>query len=292
MNGMILGAGKIAIDLYIKCKRVKNFKKIYIFNRNKLSMGGRFCRKKKFNYFDTGVKGLISKLNPKDTNIIFDATSARSSLLNEEILKPYLKNNYYINLTPSKIGDYAVPYHSSKKISQKINLITCGGQSSIPLIIELSKTIKKIVYVELVSSIASFSAGEATRDNINEYIKNTQTAISNLTKIKKNKVIINLNPTIPPVNMMNSIFFEVNRDLLNSDIDKIKKVIKTINSKIKIYIPGFNAKFFETDKKNIFRITIRVVGQGDYLPSYAGNLDIITSSAVYLAKLIYAKNYN
>jgi acetaldehyde dehydrogenase len=292
MDCFIIGAGKIGIDLYIKCKKIFFFKNIYIYNRNKFSAGAKFCREKKFNYFDTGIRGLIKKINLDKINCIFDATSAESSIENEKILRPYLKSNFYINLTPSKIGKYVVPYHSLNKIPKKINLITCGGQSSIPLILELNKSLKNIIYVELVSSIASASAGKATRENINEYICNTQKAISDLTLIKNNKVIINLNPSKPPVNMMNSIFFETRERLSKLDFYKINKTLKIINKKIKVYIPGYNIKFFNTEKNNIFRITIRVVGQGDYLPSYSGNLDIITSAAAHLSKLIYEKYYN
>ena len=251
-----------------------------------------FVKKKKFNYYDSGIKGLISKVEFNETNVIFDATSADSSVKNYKILKNHLKNNYYINLTPSKIGTYSVPYHFSKNIPSTINLITCGGQSTIPLIIEIKKIIKNLSYVELVSSISSVSAGKATRQNVNDYIKNTQDAISNLSDIKNNKVIINFNPSNPPVNMMNSIFFESKKNFTKLDFLKISKVLKKINVKIKNYIPGYNAKIFKLDQKNIFRVTVRVVGQGDYLPSYAGNLDIITSSAAYLSKLIYEKNYN
>jgi acetaldehyde dehydrogenase len=292
MNGLIIGAGKIGIDLYIKCRRKKFFKNLYIFNRNKGSIGAKFCRKNNFNYSNNGILGLIKKIEEDKINIIFDATSADSSLKNYKALKVYLNNIFYVNLTPSKIGDYMVPYYSLNNMSKKINLITCGGQSSIPLIIEMRKVLKNIIYAELVSSIASLSAGKATRENVNDYIQNTQSAISNLSGVKNNKVIINLNPSDPPVNMMNSIFFECSKNLSKLDLLKIAKVLKMINKKIKTYIPGYNAKFFRTEKKNIFRVTIRVVGQGDYLPSYAGNLDIITSAAAHLSKLIYEKNFN
>lgn len=292
MDAFIMGSGKIGIDLYFKCKKKNFFKNIYIFNKNKNSIGAKFCQSKKFNYFDTGVNGLIKKINVNKINCIFDATSADSSFKNLKILKPFLKNNYYINLTPSKIGDFIVPYYSLKKISKKINLITCGGQSSIPLIIELHKALKKIIYVEVVSSISSTSAGLATRLNINEYICNTQKAITDLTSIKNNKVIINLNPSNPPVNMMNSIFVETKKNLSKLDYKKIHKVLNIVNKKIKVYIPGYNIKFFSTEKKNVFRLTIRVVGQGDYLPSFSGNLDIITSAAVHISQLIYEKDYN
>jgi acetaldehyde dehydrogenase len=291
MNCLILGAGKIGIDLYIKCKRLKFFNNISIFNRNKFSVGAKYCVANNFNYFDTGIGGLIKSIDSKKLNLIYDATSAEASTNNYRLLKTYLKKSFYINLTPSNIGEYTVPYHSLKNKSNCINLITCGGQSSIPLIIELKKVLSSLIYIELVSSISSVSAGPATRKNVNEYIENTQCAISRLSGIRNNKVIINLNPSNPPVNMMNSIFFECKKKLSKIDLIKISKVLQIINKKIKFYIPGFNAKLFKTESKNIFRITIRVVGQGDYLPSYAGNLDIITSAAAYLPKLIYEKNY-
>ena len=294
MNCLILGSGKIGIDLYIKCKKSKFFKNIYIFNRNKFSIGAKYCLANKFSYFDTGIKGLINKIDLNDLNLIYDATSAEVSINNYKSLMTYLnlKNFFYINLTPSKIGEYVVPYHSIKARSKSINLITCGGQSSIPLIIELKKVLPSLIYVELVSSISSISAGPATRKNVNDYIENTQSAISKLCRMKNNKVIINLIPSNPPVNMMNSIFFECKKKLHKIDFIKILKTLRTINKNIKFYIPGFNAKLFKTASKNVFRITIRVVGQGDYLPSYAGNLDIITSAAAYLPKLIHEKNYH
>jgi acetaldehyde dehydrogenase len=292
MNGLIIGAGKIGIDLYIKCRKTKCFKNLYIFNRNKDSIGAKFCRKNNFNYSNDGILGLKKKIEKNNINIVFDATSAVSSLKNYKALKPYSNCIFYVNLTPSRIGDYMVPYYSLNNMSKKINLITCGGQSSIPLIIEMRKVLKNLIYVELVSSIASLSAGKATRENVDDYIQNTQAAISNLSGVNNNKVIINLNPSNPPVNMMNSIFFECSKKITKLNLLKITKVLKMINKKIKTYIPGYNAKFFKTEKKNIFRVTIRVIGQGDYLPSYAGNLDIITSSAAHLSKLIYEKNYN
>ena len=142
----------------------------------------------------------------------------------------------------------------------------------------------------MISSIASQSAGKATRENINEYITNTQRAIGKLSGINKNKVIINLNPSNPPVNMMNSIFFECK----NFDKKKIKKVnlfLKKINKTIKKYIPGYNAKLFYQNNENFFRVTIRVIGSGDYLSTFAGNLDIITSSSAYIGKLLNEKYY-
>ena len=287
-NAIIIGTGKIGIDLYIKCKRSKIFNQIYIFNRNKNSSGAKFCQKNNFLYSSEGIKGILKIVDK--CKFIFDATSAKSNIQILQSLENRIYDKFFINLTPSKNGQYVVPYTHKEKIPKMINLITCGGQTSTPIINEFKKILgNNLKYVELVSSIASKSAGKATRDNIDEYITTTEKAIKKLTKTKEVKVIININPSEPPVNMMNSLFFETKKKITASEYAKMKININRINKKIKSYIPQYNATIFKTFENNIIRVTIRVIGQGDYLPKYAGNLDIITSSAVYLSKMIYEK---
>ena len=290
-NAIIIGTGKIGIDLYIKLKKNNIFNKVFIFNTNKLSEGAKYCQKKKFLYYDTGVKGIKKKLN--SCNVIFDCTSAHSNILITKALKNLIKNKFYINLTPSTFGKYVVPYFNQQTIPNEVNLITCGGQTSIPIISLFKKILGvNLVYSELVSSISSKSAGVATRNNINEYIINTENAIKQIAKIKKTKVIINLNPSIPPVNMMNSLFFELKKSIKKKVYVNLKKELKKINSQIKFYIPDYNATMFKGFDEKVLRVTVRVIGQGDYLPTYAGNLDIITSSAVHLSKQIKHNHFN
>ncbi len=289
MRYLIIGSGKIGIDLYVKLKKLNLPGKIFIFNRNKNSIGGKYCRKKNLNYSSRGVEHLLSFLH-EENNIIFDCTSAEASIKIYKKIYDKLNKNFYVNLTPAPIGKYFIPYFSDVKIPHTINMITCGGQSSVPAIIEMKKVIKDIRYVEVISSIASQSAGKATRQNINEYITNTQRAIGQLSGIKNNKVIINLNPSNPPVNMMNSFFFECKR-FNKEKLKRARLVLNKINKTIKKYIPGYNAKLFYQKNENFFRVTIRVVGSGDYLSTFAGNLDIITSSSAYIGKLLNEK-YN
>ena len=154
MNAIIIGTGKIGIDLYIKCLKSKNFKKVFIFNRHRSSEGAKYCIKKKFNYSSDGINGVLKKI--KECKFIFDATSAKSNNSIIKKIKSKIKNKYFVNLTPSKVGQYLVPYINKNKIPDKINLITCGGQTSIPIIKELKSVLKNnIKYVELVSSIAA-----------------------------------------------------------------------------------------------------------------------------------------
>jgi acetaldehyde dehydrogenase len=290
-NAIIIGTGKIGIDLYIKLKKKNIFDKVFIFNTNKLSEGAKYCKKKKFLYYDTGVNGVKKNLN--SCNVIFDCTSANANIQITKKLKNLIKNKFYINLTPSTFGRYVVPYFNQQAIPNEVNLITCGGQTSIPIISLFKKILGgNLVYSELVSSISSKSAGIATRNNINEYIINTENAIKQIAKIKKTKVIINLNPSVPPVNMMNSLFFELKKSIKQSEYVNLKKELKKINSQIKFYIPDYNATLFKGFDEKILRVTVRVIGQGDYLPTYAGNLDIITSSAVHLSKQIKQNYFN
>ena len=290
-NAIIIGTGKIGIDLYIKLKKNNIFDKILIFNTNKQSEGAKYCRKNKFLYFDTGVDGVQKNLS--NSNIIYDCTSANSNIIITKRLKNLIKDKFYINLTPSTFGKYVVPYFNQYKIPNEVNLITCGGQTSIPIISLFKKILKKnLIYSELVSSISAKSAGIATRHNINEYIVNTENAIKQLARIKKTKVIININPSVPPVNMMNSLFFELKNPINPNIYSNLKIELKKINKRIKFYIPDYNATLFRAFDSKVLRVTVRVIGQGDYLPTYAGNLDIITSSAVYLSKQINQSYFN
>lgn len=285
MNCIIIGTGKIGVDLYIKCLKSKNFKKILIFNQRKDSEGAKYCLKRNFNYSSKGIGGVIK--NIKDAKIIFDATSAKSNISILKKIKKLINKKYFVNLTPSSNGDYVIPYINKNKIPPITNLITCGGQTSIPMINEVKNILgSKLKYVELVSNIAAKSAGKATRDNIDEYITNTERAIKKLTNINKIKVMININPAEPPVNMMNSLFFELTKDINKKDLKKIEKAIFKVNKRIKIYMPKYNAKIFKNIEKKILRISIEVIGHGDSLPTYAGNLDIMTSSAVHLSNSI------
>ncbi len=279
MKCAILGTGKIGIDLYLKLKRKKH-NDISIFNLNPKSTGAKYCKKKKFNYFSGGIKALLKK---GKYNIIFDTTNAKSNIFHSH--KLVKKKVILVNLTPSGIGDFYIPYiDKDKKIkSNNFNLITCGGQSSIPIIYEISKKLKSIKYVEIVSAISSASAGIATRANIDEYLDITSKAVIKYTKIKNVKIILNINPGSPPVNMSNSIYIEFKKKITLSEISYISKKLSMINRKMKTYAKGYNAEFLGKINDKCIKITISVVGNGDYLPKYSGNLDIITNMATYIA---------
>ena len=161
-------------------------------------------------------------------------------------------------------------------------MVTCGGQSSAPLIYALSKHSEKILEIEVSSSIASISAGPATRLNIDQYIASTE----NLTKLISNceqvKAILVLNPSEPPVMMRTTVHARV----LNCDLELIKEELKTIVTRIRNYVPGYDVVVEPyLSSLNTLSATIKVTGAGYFLPTYAGNLDIINSAAVETARL-------
>ena len=220
-------------------------------------------KKKKLNYYSDGINGIIKNLNNID--VIFDATNSKSNLKHHKILKS--KKKLFINLTPSKIGKFYIPYiDNTKKLKSKtLNLITCGGQSSVPIIFEISKKFKNIKYVEIVSAISSKSAGMATRANIDEYLKITKKAVKNYTGINNVKVILNINPSEPPVNMSNSIYLEFKKNLKLSHEIVIKRLINKINCKMRTFAKGYKAEFLGLLNKKTIKIKLEIVGDGDYL---------------------------
>ena len=219
-------------------------------------------------------------------DIIFDSTNSKSNLKHSKILKS--KKKILVNLTPSKIGNFYIPYIDKDKNlrSRSFNLITCGGQSSVPVIYEISKKIQGIKYVEIVSAISSKSAGLATRANIDEYLNITSKAVKNYTSVSNVKVILNINPSDPPVNMSNSIYIEFRRSITIKEIKLVKKLVNKINKKMKLFARGYKANYIGQINKNALKVKLEIEGDGDYLPKYAGNLDIITNMATQILKNI------
>lgn len=153
----------------------------------------------------------------------------------------------------------------------------------------MSKVFNKIKYIEIVSAVSSESAGLATRANIDEYLNITSKAISSYTNINDIKVILNINPGFPPVNMSNSIYIEFSKKIFATDISKALKIVNLVNKKMQSFVNGYKAEFLGKVNENCFKITLNVTGNGDFLPKYAGNLDIITSIASHLTKIFGKK---
>ena len=217
----------------------------------------------------------------KGIDILFDATSALAHIRHWEILKN--TSIKVVDMTPSKLGDAIIPAVNlahAESVSH-INMVSCGGQSSIPVVNAVSGVVKELASVEIVSSIASKSAGPATRLNLDEYIHTTERGLLRFSSAGKSKVILILNPAEPPVDMQTTIWCQIE----NPPMEAITTAVKNRVEAIKRYVPGYELLVEPTQTEaNRIVMMIKVVGLGDYLPKFAGNLDIINCAAVAAAE--------
>ncbi len=278
----IIGTGNIGTDLLVKIQR-SEFLECGIFaGRNPDSEGIRKAESMGVNTSYESIDAIVKE--PDSCEIVFDATSASVHKKNAPILKKLKK--YTIDLTPSGIGKMCVPAINMEDClkAQNINLITCGGQAAIPIIFAIMKVHPATEYIELVSSIASKSAGSGTRLNIDEFTQTTRDAIESFTGVKKAKTIIVLNPAEPPVLMHNTIYAMIKKPNLFELEVKITEMAKAIQK----YVPGYKITLGPVAENERVTTMIEVIGRGDFLPKYSGNLDIITCAAVNMAEE-YAK---
>ena len=283
----IIGSGNIGTDLLLKSTRSEFIECTLFAGRNLNSLGMKRANGLGVAISDRGIEAIINQ--PEICDLVFDCTSAQAHIEHWAVLEKLGK--IVIDMTPAKLGALCVPAINADDCvsqgAQNINMITCGGQASIPIAYAISQVHKEIEYIEVASSIASRSAGPATRHNLDEYVETTEAALKKFSGAKKTKAILILNPATPPIDMQTTIYAKV----LNPDIDRIQEAVSIMVNKICQYVPGYKLIVEPTiDGDRIFT-TIKVIGMGDYLPQYAGNLDIINCAAISMAELI-AKSKN
>jgi acetaldehyde dehydrogenase (acetylating) len=274
----ILGSGNIGMDLLYKVMRSPILTCTALAGRNSQSNGLQLARSLGITTYDRGIESLIENQNSFD--IAFDATSAADHLIHWPIFQRLGKK--VVDMTPSRIGEMIIPAINIDQASkhQNVNMVSCGGQASLPLAYAIAKTQKNIEYIEVVSSIASKSAGLATRANIDEYIHTTEDALRTFTKCPVAKAILILNPAQPPINMQTT----VSAKLKEPDLTSLQPVINDIVDSIKKYVPGYDMIVPPVYEQDRIVVMVKVTGLGDYLPTYAGNLDIINCAAIITAE--------
>lgn len=252
-----------------------------------------------------GVEGLVALPNFDEIEIVFDATSAKAHVVNNDRLVPLGKR--MIDLTPAAIGPFVIPAVNGDDHldAPNVNMVTCGGQATIPMVAAVSRVVP-VAYAEIVASIASKSAGPGTRANIDEFTETTSSAIVSVGGAKRGKAIIILNPAEPPLIMRDTVFCLV--DAPNPEThDEIRQSIEKMVGDVSAYVPGYRLKQQvqiteipadqpvetlvvegnrPTHQVSIF---LEVEGAGHYLPAYAGNLDIMTSAGQQIAERIAQK---
>jgi acetaldehyde dehydrogenase (acetylating) len=281
----IIGTGNIGTDLLVKVLKSSHLECTAFIGRNRQSKGMMKAQSLGVHVSDRGISEIID--NPDCCDLVFDATSANSHIVHWEVLKSLGK--IVIDMTPSNIGQMFVPAINNLEFLDQehvnINMISCGGQVSIPMAYAIKETQKDVKYIEVVSSIASMSAGPGTRANIDEYINTTQKALTLFSGCNNTKTILNLNPAVPCIHMQTTIFAEVD----NPDIEALSKMVEKIVVKIQKYVPGYKLVVKPTYENKRIIITVKVSGRGDFLPEYAGNLDVINCAAIAAAEEIAKK---
>lgn len=283
MKVAILGSGNIGTDLLIKIMRSEYLECGAFIGRNFSSQGIQKAQSLNVNISADGIDYI--KKNPECCDIVFDCTSAVSHFEHAPVLANLKK--FVIDLTPAKIGTMCVPaVNMSEALKDvNVNMITCGGQASIPVAYAIGQTQTDVEYIEVVSAIASKSAGPATRLNLDEYIHTTEEGIKKFSGAKRSKAILNLNPAVPCINMQTTIMAKVKQP----DIEKLKPTLAKVVAEVKRYVPGYEIIVGPVVEDGRIFITLKVKGLGDYLPEYAGNLDIINCAALAMAEE-YAKS--
>jgi acetaldehyde dehydrogenase len=274
----IIGTGNIGTDLLLKILKT-NFITPVIFSGRRLDSDGmKIAIQKNVPITDKGIQYFID--NPNCCDVVYDCTSAADAKLHAKVFAD--QGIKVIDLTPAKVGPLCVPSINSKVILDygNVNMITCGGQASMPMLNLISKYCDKLDYIEVVSQIASKSAGMATRINVDSYIHTTEMAIKQFTKCENCKVIINLNPAEPCVDMQTTMFLKFQNINFEDLVEEIYKKIK----ELKTYIPHYELVLPPVINDDVLVLSIKVKGSGDYLPEYAGNLDIINCAAIEVTK--------
>jgi acetaldehyde dehydrogenase len=276
----IIGTGNIGTDLLLKILKTNHLEPIIFAGRRLDSEGIEIAKNRGVNITNKSINYFLE--NPNCCDIVFDCTNADDAKNNSKIFAE--QGIKVIDLTPSKVGVMCIPSINHEVIlsNNNVNMITCGGQSAIPMLNLISKYCENLYYVEMVSQISSKSAGMATRINIDSYIHTTESAIKYFTNTQTCKVILNLNPAEPCVDMQTTMFLQIGNVDFNKLVEEIYKKVKELQK----YIPHYELVLPPVINDDILILSIKVRGSGDYLPEYAGNLDVINCAAIELTKRI------
>lgn len=307
IKAAIIGSGNIGSDLMIKIMRYgQHLEMGAMVGIDPASDGLARASRLKVATTHAGVEGLVLLPEFADIDIVFDATSAGAHVKNDAFLRQFKPDIRLVDLTPAAIGPYCVPVvNLEQHIEQKnVNMVTCGGQATIPIVAAVSR-VAKVHYAEIVASISSKSAGPGTRANIDEFTETTAKALEVVGGATKGKAIIVLNPAEPPLLMRDTVYVlseAVDPELVEASIEsmvaqvqqyvagyrlKQKVQFEVIPESAPLNIPGLGK--FSGLKTAVF---LEVEGAAHYLPAYAGNLDIMTSAALATAEQIAASLIN
>lgn len=282
LKAAIIGPGNIGTDLLMKAMRSEWIEPVWMVGIEE-SEGIKRARDFGMKTSTSGVDGLIPHVIEDDIRIAFDATSAYVHAENSRKLNEL--GVIMIDLTPAAIGPFCVPPVNLKahteKLEMNVNMVTCGGQATIPIVAAVSR-VQPVSYGEIVATVGSKSVGPGTRMNIDEFTRTTAAGVEQVGGAKKGKAIIIINPAEPPLIMRDTIHCLTESD---PDQEAITRSVLDMIEAVKRYVPGYrlvNGPVFDGNRVSVF---MEVEGLGDFLPKYAGNLDIMTAAGLRTAEM-------
>lgn len=288
----IVGSGNIGSDLLVKLLRSDILEPRYMVGVDPGSDGLQRARKLGVETSAEGVDWMIAR--SERPGLVFEATSATAHAANAP--RYAAAGIQAVDLTPAAIGPFVVPVVNGDDLvnAPNVNMVTCGGQATIPIVAAVSR-VSRVPYAEIVASIASRSAGPGTRANIDEFTQTTARAIERVGGAERGKAIIVLNPAEPPLVMRDTVFCAVPPD---ADLDAVHDSIVRMVADVASYVPGyrlvaepqFDEPRPEWNGNGRVAVFLEVEGNGDYLPPFAGNLDIMTAAAARVGELLATAN--
>lgn len=275
---VILGSGNIGTDLMYKVQRSEILELSALVGIDPASEGLSRAKAQGLATSSEGINWILANCEPG--TIVFEATSARVHMKNAPLLRDAGLQS--IDLTPSRLGPGVVPTVNLHQHIQSadISLISCGAQATIPMVAAVRR-VAAVEYAEIVATISSRSAGPGTRQNIDEFTATTASGLEEVGGAERGKAIIVLNPADPPILMRNTVYCSIPED---ADLERLNESVVDAARQVASYVPGYRLRTDPVVDLGRIAIFIEVEGAGDYLPAYAGNLDIMTAAAVRVAE--------